>query len=125
MTTLAENIRSHEQFERDRGIYQMYSIALLFDRVNHEWEEAKDELAVGDLEKLLHEVLDVWNMIGSLVLHIIDEVGVAPEQVDTIMGLINKSRDAKYAVEYFRSMPPDEAIKVSRDTWEMRRNGHY
>ena len=78
-----------------------------------------------DLEKLLREVLDVWNMVGSVVLHIINELGIAPEQVDTIMELINRSRDAKYAIEYFRELPTEEAIKVSRETWEMRRNGHY
>lgn len=122
---LSENIRSHERFELDRNLYDFYTLQELFHRTDQEWQEAKDELEVRDLEKLLHEVLDVWNMIGSVVLHIINELGIAPEQVDTIMGLINKSRDAKYAVEYFRSMPVEEAIQVSRDTWSMRRNGHY
>lgn len=122
---LSENIRSHERFEVDRNLYDFYTLNELFYRTDQEWQEAKEELEVRDLEKLLHEVLDVWNMIGSVVLHIINELGIAPEQVDMIMELINKSRDAKYAVEYFRSMPVEEAIQVSRDTWSMRRNGHY
>lgn len=122
---LSENIRSHERFESDRNMYDFYTLNELFHRTDQEWQEAKDELVKNDLEKLFREVLDVWNMVGAVVLHIINDLGIAPEQVDTIMELINKSRDAKYAVEYFRSMPVDEAIKVSRDTWEMRRNGHY
>jgi len=122
---LSENIRSHEQFEVDRNLYDFYTLQELFHRTDQEWQEAKDELLVMDLEKLLREVLDVWNMVGSVVLHIINELGIAPEQVDTIMELINRSRDAKYAIEYFRELPTEEAIKVSRETWEMRRNGHY
>ena len=122
---LSENIRQHETFEVDRNLYDFYTLNELFHRTDEEWQEAKDELEVRDLEKLLHEVLDVWNMIGAVVLHIINELGIAPEQLDTIMGLINSSRDAKYAVEYFRSMPPEDAIQLSRETWAMRRNGHY
>lgn len=121
----SENVEDHYHFETTRGIYHHYTIDSLFDRVQEELDEARVELSAGDLAKLFREVMDVWNIIGSLILHIISELGITPEQVDTVMEMINKSRDAKYAVEYFEALPPEEAIRVSRDTWEMRRNGHY
>lgn len=138
---LSENIRSHQRFDEDRGLDKYFDLEKTFNRTNDEWLEVLAELQIvlqlqetvglmaedrkEALERLFKETMDMWNMIGKTILYLISELGIAPEQVDTIMELINRSRDAKYAIEYFRSMPVEEAIKVSRDTWEFRRNGHY
>lgn len=117
MPTLAGLIRSQERFETDRNIFDSRSIDYLIARSVMEWDEFIDEIIKGDLEHALTEILDYFNLLSSLILHIITEIGVAPEQVDTIMDRINYLRDQKYRIELFREHPPEEAIKIARQEW--------
>ena len=67
--------------------------------------------------------LDFINFSMSIAMHIADEIGVAPEQLDTMMDRINRLRDAKYRIDLFHEHPPEDAIQIARDLWDAGRPG--
>lgn len=117
---ISELMRDHERFEQDRGILTHNNLAHGLIRVQEEILEAQYALLDGDLEHTLQEILDFINYSMSLLLHVCNDLGVAPEQVDNMLVEINKQRDLKYRIELFKQYPPEEAIKIARQEWEMR-----
>lgn len=117
---ISELMRNHERFETDRGISTFNNLAHGLIRVQEEILEAQYALLDGDLEHTLQEILDFINYSMSLLLHVCNDLGVAPEQVDNMLVEINRQRDLKYRIELFREHPPEEAIKIARQEWEMR-----
>ena len=117
---ISELMRDHERFENDRGILTRNNLARGLVRVQEEILEAQYAYLDGDLEHTLSEILDFINYSMSLLLHVCNDLGVAPEQVDTMLEEINRQRDLKYRIELFREYPAEEAIKIARERWEMQ-----
>lgn len=117
---ISELMHNHERFEQDRGISTFNNLQRGLVRVQEEILEAQYALLDGDLEHTLQEILDFINYSMSLLLHVCNDLGVAPEQVDTMLVEINRQRDLKYRIELFREHPPEEAIKIARQEWAMR-----
>lgn len=118
---ISELMRNHERFETDRGISTFNNLAHGLIRVQEEILEAQYALLDGDLEHTLQEILDFVNYSMSLLLHVCNDLGVAPEQVDTMLVQINQMRDQKYRIELFREYPAEEAIRIARQEWTMAR----
>jgi len=116
---ISELIRDHERFENDRGILTRNNLARGLVRIQEELLEAQYAYLDGDLEHTLQEILDFINYSMSLLLHVCNDLGVAPEQVDQMLVEINRQRDLKYRVELFREHPPEEAIRIARAEWSM------
>jgi len=116
---ISELMRNHQRFEEDRGILTRNNLARGLVRVQEEILEAQYAYLDGDLEQTLAEILDFINYSMSLLLHVCNDLGVAPEQVDTMLEEINRQRDLKYRIELFREHPPEEAIRIARAEWQM------
>lgn len=116
---ISELMRNHARFEEDRGISTRNNLSRGLVRVQEEILEAQYALLDGDLEHTLSEILDFLNYSMSLLLHVCNDLGVAPEQVDTMLEEINRQRDLKYRIELFREHPPEEAIRIARAEWTM------
>ena len=89
-----ENSQEAKKFETDRNLYHTRDFDFLIARALIEWAEFTDEMAQNDLERALAELLDFINFSMSIAMHIADKIGVAPEQLDTMMDRINRLRDA-------------------------------
>ena len=117
---ISELMRDHQRYEEDRGISTRNNLPRGFLRCQEELLEAQYAYLDGDLEHTLREILDFFNYSMSLLLHVCNDLGVAPEQVDQMLVEINRQRDLKYRVELFREHPPEEAIKIARQEWQMK-----
>lgn len=114
MPTYAEGIRTQQDFESERGLTQLNSIAFGLLRMQEELLEAQYEHLKGDLEKLLIEVLDVSIFAQSVLAKLCDELGVAPEQIDRMVSLKYASNRRKYDPAFFQGRMTSEAIKTAR-----------
>jgi len=114
MPTYAEGIRTQQDFESERGLTQLNSIAFGLLRMQEELLEAQYEHLKGDLEAMLVEVIDVTIFAHSVIGQLCEALGVAPEQVDTMVEDKFFKNTRKYDERFFKGRMTSEAIKTAR-----------
>lgn len=112
MPNLSEIIRIQATFERERNLYGLNTKEYGLGRMAEELEEAKQEL--DDPEKMLVEVADVVIFGMSVMLHLLDELGLPPEKADEVVVDKLGQNFEKYNPIFFKQLDTLAAIKKAR-----------
>lgn len=114
MPTYAQSIREQRLFEEPRGLEEFNTIAFRLLRLQEELLEAQYEAYKGNLEALLTEVIDVTIFAHSIISKLCEELGIAPEQVDTMVENKFSHNQKKYDESHFLGRTTADAIKRAR-----------
>lgn len=125
MPTSAELIDCQYDFELPRGLLTINRGERVVDRLLDEVDELRTEIQQKNYFEAIYEAIDVVIFAHSIMGWLARETGIAYEEVDQMVAKKFARNHQKYDIEIFKQYEPETAIKVSRDTWEMRRNGHY
>lgn len=114
MPTYAQSIREQRLFEEPRRLKEFNTIAFGLLRLQEELLEAQYEAYKGDHEALLTEVIDVTIFAHSIISKLCEELGLAPEQIDTIVEQKFAHNHHKYDERFWIGRQTGEAIKAAR-----------
>jgi len=114
MPTYAQSIREQRLFEEPRGLQEFNTIAFGLLRCQEELLEAQYEAYKGNLEALLTEVIDVTIFAHSIIGRLCEELGLAPEQVDTMVEQKFAHNHHKYDERFWIGRQTSDAIKTAR-----------
>ena len=114
MPTYAQSIREQRLFEEPRGLGEYNTIAFGLLRLQEELLEAQYEAHKGNLEALLTEIIDVTIFAHSVIGNLCEELGIAPEQVDTMVEQKFGHNHKKYDLQFFQGRMTSEAMKTAR-----------
>lgn len=114
MPTYAESIREQREFEQARGLDEYNTIAFGLLRLQEELLEAQHEHLKGDNEAMLVEIIDITIFAHSVIGQLCEALGIAPEQIDTMVEDKFFKNTRKYDERFFKGRMTSEAIKTAR-----------